>query len=572
MGFDAFVEAYHQHQTTHPNACVNLGVDRHLDVLPDPSLAAVRSRIEEARGLLARVPALKAQADLLDDSFDKGLDLELAELSLQAEIHTDEYTFAGQTRLAQMPTAADDIGDGIFMMFINDPRPAEERLANIAARLDCVPDYLESLKGRLGKPLERWRAMDLEKVRELPSLFATLDGWSQETQWAGQGELSAARGRAEGALASYAAHLEALPTHDELHVGNETARKIVKLRGIEKSLEELHEISRDYLAENAAALEELRGRLAAKYRLAKGVTVEEVGDELRRRFAPSPAERNPEAILARYQQERERVLGYIAEHDLFPVLAEQDMKILRTPGFMTPSIPAGAMVSPAPFREGVRTSLIYLTLTDELVAHHCDLDVPGMMIHEGIPGHHLQLATASTHASVIRRHTSAMDQAEGWTTMLEDYMLDVGYMGELTDEARFVAKRDTNRIGARVAIDLYFMTGERGYLDVGLDCDRDAADPFAAAGSLLQVVTGFAPGRVQAELNWYSQERGYPLSYLAGNRLVWELKRDVAAAQAATCRGLDLDRKFHDVYLHAGNMPVSYLRRVFAHQGLLAST
>ena len=102
-------------------------------------------------------------------------------------------------------------------------------------------------------------------------------------------------------------------------------------------------------------------------------------------------------------------------------------------------------------------------------------------------------------------------------------MLDVGYMSDLTDEARFVAKRDTNRIGARVAIDLFFMTGERGY----------------------------------------------PLSYLAGNQHVWELKRDVASAQRDELSGMDLDRKFHDVFLHAGNMPVSYLRRVFAPQGLL---
>jgi uncharacterized protein (DUF885 family) len=227
------------------------------------------------------------------------------------------------------------------------------------------------------------------------------------------------------------------------------------------------------------------------------------------------------------------------------------------------------MVSPAPFREGVRTSLIYLTLSDEAVARHCELDVPGMMIHEGIPGHHLQLATASAHPSVIRRHFSAMDQAEGWTTMLEDYMLDVGYMGELTDEARFVAKRDTNRIGARVAIDLFFMTGNKNYLDVGMDCDLEASDPFVAAGNLLHRATGFAPGRIEAELNWYSQERGYPLSYLTGNRLVWELKRDVAAAPAQTLQGLALDRKFHQVFLHAGNMPVSFLRSVFAEQGLL---
>jgi hypothetical protein len=565
MTLDAFVERYHRHQTRNPNACVNLGVDRSLGSLPDPSLEAREDGLNAARKLLGEAESLLVESH----DFDSRLDLELASLGLRAQIHSDSYSFAGQRRLEQTPTGADDISDGIFMLFINDPRPAPERLADILSRIQAVPEYLDALQGRLDTPLERWRAMDLEKVKEVPGLFATVEGWSAEEGWESHTALKAARSEAEAAIARYVTFLEAAPTHNELHLDEADAREIVALRGIEKSLEELHGIARDYLAENAAVLDELRGRLAQKYGLTGKATVEEVEGALRKHFAPGPGDRNAPKILARYQEERERVLEYIHEHRLFPVLEGQDMKILQTPSFMTPSIPAGAMVSPAPFRDGIRTSLIYLTLSDELVAHFSELDVPGMMIHEGIPGHHLQLATASAHPSVIRRHVSAMDQAEGWTTMLEDYMLDIGYMGELTDEARFIAKRDTNRIGARVAIDLFFMTGDRGYLNVGIDCDTGVDDPFVAAGRLLQAVTGFASGRVEAELNWYSQERGYPLSYLTGNRLVWELKRDVERAHEGTLSGLDLDRKFHEVYLHAGNMPVSFLRRVFAERGMI---
>jgi uncharacterized protein (DUF885 family) len=192
-----------------------------------------------------------------------------------------------------------------------------------------------------------------------------------------------------------------------------------------------------------------------------------------------------------------------------------------------------------------------------------------MMIHEGVPGHHLQLSFAALHSSVIRRHVSAMDQAEGWTTMLEDYMLDVGYMGELADETRFIAKRELARIGARVAIDLFFMTGDRSLLEVGVAVDPSASDPFVAAGTLLQSVTGFVDQRVHAELNWYSQERGYPLSYLTGNHLVWELKRDVIRSWGRGRSSAEVDQRFHEVFLGAGSMPVRCLRRVFEHHGLL---
>ncbi len=565
--FEAFGERYHAHKCRNPNARVNLGVVREHDRLPDPSLAEREAAKGEAKALLGEIDALSRA---VAGDFDRDLDLELARLDLEVEVHDAEYRFAGQGRLEQTPSAGGEIGDGLFMLFINDPRPDDDRLADILGRLRAVPDYLDALRARLDRPVERWRDMDVEKVEELPTLFATLEKWSREVGFADHDALRSAREGAEAALHDYAGALRGLETHRELHVGEEIARRIVSLRGVDKSLEELHAIARDYLAENAASLDELRGRLTPKYGLASEASVEEVEQAMRRAFAPEPSKRNPEAILARYQEERERVLAYIREHDLFPVPDDQEMKILRTPGFMTPSIPAGAMVSPAPFRPGVRTSLIYLTLSDELVSHFCELDVPGMMIHEGIPGHHLQLSTAATHPSIVRRHTSAMDQAEGWTTMLEDYMLDVGYMGELTDEARFIAKRDTNRIGARVAIDLFFMTGQRDFLEVGVPCEIDDPDPFRAAGSLLQAVTGFAPGRVEAELNWYSQERGYPLSYLAGNRLVWELKEDVIAAQEGEESGLDLDRTFHRIYLEAGNMPVRFLRRVYEHAGLLS--
>jgi uncharacterized protein (DUF885 family) len=113
------------------------------------------------------------------------------------------------------------------------------------------------------------------------------------------------------------------------------------------------------------------------------------------------------------------------------------------------------------------------------------------------------------------------------------------------------------------------MTGDCGYLDIGVDVDVTDPDPFVAAGTLLKAVTGFTDGRVEAELNWYSQERGYPLSYLTGNTLVWELKRDIIAANKGRLEGVDLDRVFHRVFLEAGNMPVSCIRQIFQHEGLL---
>jgi hypothetical protein len=222
---------------------------------------------------------------------------------------------------------------------------------------------------------------------------------------------------------------------------------------------------------------------------------------------------------------------------LFPIPPSQDIRILRTAVVRRPehSRRSDDLARAVPRRRAHEHRVP--DPGEGRVGEHTSLDIPMMMVHEGIPGHHLQLATASMHPSTIRRHADFMDHGEGWTTMLEDYMLDVGFHAEQADEMRFVAKRDIARIGARVAIDLFFMTGDRDFLDVDVDADIANPDPFVAAGSLLAPVTDFSPGRIQSELNFYSLERGYPLSYLTGNHLVWELKRDLAKAQRGKARG-----------------------------------
>jgi len=564
--YDKLIEKFHDYFTQDANECVSLGVDKHLDELPDPSLEASKADVEVGKRLLADIKNFPREGL----SFDKILDLDLAALSMEFAIFTNTYTFNGKTTQQQKPTAGDDISDGLFLMFINDPRPAHERLGNITARLEKVPAYLTQLLKSLDTPVQRWVTIDIEKVEGLPELFATIYNWAKEEQYPEINRLASAQKEAQVALSKYIEQLQKMPTTTRFSIGIEKARQLIKLRGIDQSLEELHTMATHFLKNTAAELEELRGRLVHKYNLADSSTLEDVHNFLNQQYRLKLGPTNSLSdVIRRYQVERDKISAYLKERELFPIFEEQEMLIMQTPSFMAPSIPAGAMVSPPPFREGVKKSMVYLTLSEELLDEHTQLSIPSMMIHEGIPGHHLQLATACNHPSIVRRHFDALEHAEGWTTMLEDYMLDIGYMGELTEEARFIAKRDISRIGARVAIDLYFMTGDRQYLDVGVKVDLSSEDPFVNAGKLLQKVTGFVAGRVEAELNWYSQERGYPLCYLTGNQLVWKLKTDLAKTQQGTLEGLDLDKAFHTIYLQSGNMPVTFLRRIFEHEKML---
>lgn len=564
--YDLLIEKFHDYFTEDGNSCVTLGVNKHLDDLPDPTLEHSQVRVNAGQKLLADI--MSFPRGVLE--FNQMLDLDLAALVVEFDVFKNTYTFNGKQELQQKPTAGADISDGLFLMFINDPRSPQERLDNITARLEKVPAYLEGLLSVLDTPVARWVSMDIEKVAGLPDFFATIYNWARDEKYAQLERLARARKQAEAALSEYIEQLTIMPTTTQIFIGADQAKKFIKLRGIDKSLKELHIMATQFLQDTAAELDTLRVKLIDKYRLSSSTTLEELQEFLNLQYKVKLKHKDslPDVIV-RYKQEKDKITNYLQKKDLFPIFKEQDMLIMQTPAFMAPSIPAGAMVSPPPFRSGVKTSMVYLTLSQELLDEHTELSIPSMMIHEGIPGHHLQLATAANHPSIVRRHIDAMEHAEGWTTMLEDYMLDIGYMGELTDEARFSAKRDISRIGARVAIDLYFMTGDKKYLDVGIEVDVSSDDPFINAGKLLQKVTGFVSGRVQAELNWYSQERSYPLCYLTGNKLVWELKTDMAKAQRGNLEGIALDRAFHTLYLKSGNMPLTFLRKVFEHEGML---
>ncbi|MEP0203091.1 MAG: DUF885 domain-containing protein [Halioglobus sp.] len=555
-------DAYVRLLASDPNTCVAIGLNENLDKLPDPSLENLDRQRQQAANLREQAESL---SKTLTD-FHQQLDAKLiALMASQIELSIG-LTFNGLLETQQLPDAGETISGGIFNLVTTDPRPAAERLDNIMSRLEQVPEFLQKMLARLDTPVARWVSIDLETIEGLPDFFSTIVRWAEEEHYPELQQLQKVVDAACAAFTNYSEQLGNLPTTTSFSIGHDKAQALVDSNGIELSLDQIHQIACDFVQQTRGQIETLRGSLVAKYDLPESTTTSELQEHLAREYAVKVTNNDFQQVIARYQSVAKELEDFVKERSLFPVPQQQAMKIMQTPAFMAPMIPAGAMMPPPAMRGGIRTSMVYLTLSAELLAEHTELGIPLMMVHEGIPGHHLQLATAAMHPSPVRRTFAANEHAEGWTTMLEDYMLDQNLMGDLTDEARFATKLDLSRIGARVAIDLYFMTGDAAYLNIGYDLTFEDDDPFVNAAALLIAATGFTPGRAQGELNWYSQARAYPLSYLVGNHLVWQLKGDYQQAVGKQMSPDELDRNFHRIYLESGNMPVAQLRRVFEHE------
>ncbi|MBL4797514.1 MAG: DUF885 family protein [Oleispira sp.] len=547
---------------------MGLGDNSYLDQLSDPSLDHLKNNTAEAKTLLTIIESCSA------DDFDQQLDIDLMARYLKQQIFFAELEQNGQPQRCSKPSGVDGISEGIFQLFVNDDRNPEPRLDNILSRLQQAPAYLRAEAEVITQPIQRWCDVEIEQGEGLPDLFATIYNWAEESNYPQQAELQLAINECNKALKLYLADLKSRECLTDFKIGEDKVNELLALRNIKQSPAELIQMARDFMAETQTLLASLNKRLCKKYQLDTATSDEDLHEFLNTKFAAKIKDGKLDSVLDYYSDQINAINQFIEQRHLFALPAQQEIRLLQTPSFLEPVIPAGAMWPPLALRPGKKTSLVYLTLKEDQLAEHTELGIPVMMIHEGIPGHHLQFATAAQHPSFIRRIFSANEHAEGWTTMLEDYMLDVGYISdELVDEVRFIAKREMSRLVARVGIDLYFMTGDRKYLDVGLDLgfkeNGYSDDVFENAAKLLKTATGFTDGRVQAELNWYSSEQSYPLSYLTGNRLVWQLKQDIQGTNKKNLDALALDQAFHKVYLESGCMPVENLRTIFIHKGFL---
>jgi uncharacterized protein (DUF885 family) len=163
--------------------------------------------------------------------------------------------------------------------------------------------------------------------------------------------------------------------------------------------------------------------------------------------------------------------------------------------------------------------------------------------HEAVPGHHLQLDVAQrlTGLPAFRRHAPAPAYAEGW-----------GLYAELLADEMGLYSADLDRLGAR-SFDA--LRSCRLVVDSGLHAlgwTRRQAIDFILAH------TTMAERAAASEVDRYLAWPGQALSYKLGQLEITALREEARARQAAR---FDV-RRFHDVVLGQGGLPLLTLRQV----------
>ncbi|MDP9018407.1 MAG: DUF885 domain-containing protein [Candidatus Eremiobacteraeota bacterium] len=171
-----------------------------------------------------------------------------------------------------------------------------------------------------------------------------------------------------------------------------------------------------------------------------------------------------------------------------------------------------------------------------------DFGVTGMgpyAVHEGVPGHHLQLSIARLNPDPLRSILSDPVQVEGWALYAEDEFQQAGGLGPSVS-ARYHTLGSWRFRVRRVVYDVNVETNQWGL--------QEAADWKSSAPH--------GKGKIDEDLlrsvNW----PGQLICYFAGKMQILDLK----AAYKRKLGSAYSERKFNDALLSAGSIPYALIR------------
>jgi uncharacterized protein (DUF885 family) len=542
---DAVADAYTEKLIElNPSFATTLGLPGHETEYQDYSPAGAAAHAQAARDALESLAAL-APADETDAVT---LDAMRERLGLDLEIHASGWDAADLNNIA---SPAQDIR-AIFDLM---PTDTAEQWEHIAGRAANVPGAIEGYISSLRAAADSGKVSAARQVRiviEQTSRYAAEDGFFAKLASnarigdaplpAGvQDKLDAGTAAARSAYSALGAFLrdELLPVAPEKDaVGRERyALASRSFLGAEVDLEETYAWGVQELDRLIGEQEKVAGQIRP------GASIEEAKSILNN--DPARQIKGTDALKAWMQELSDRAVSELADvhFDIPDVMRTLECMIAPTdeggiyytgpsddfsrPGRMWWSVPAGEDT----FTTWSETTTVF---------------------HEGVPGHHLQVATATYRRELLnnwRRNVCWVSgHGEGWALYAEQLMLELGY---LKDPGDHMGMLDGQR-----------MRAARVVFDIGVHLELPIPERWGSGTwtpekgfDFLKANLDISEGQLQFEFARYLGWPGQAPSYKVGQRLWEQIRTDLEGRE-------DFDLKsFHSKALNIGSVGLDVLRR-----------
>jgi uncharacterized protein (DUF885 family) len=416
---------------------------------PDLSESGRASRVAFADRWDAELRGFADSGLTSDEKIDRDLLLsELAALLFdETELREGAWDALGYVYL---------LGGGIFPLLARDFAPLGSRLASVAGRLEGVPEVLAAARAELGslpgRPVSRLHTE--MAIKQLPGIAALADeaiGRAEEA--AEQPDVAAVTPRLQSAATAARvaiAAFEAFLREDLLPRSSGDGRLGAELFGRKLSHTFRSDLTADQImAQARSEYEAVRGEMI---RIARGIWGEWVpGQPLptadgdggqdaadQRTVAAVTAAigraHHPAANLLEYCRESYGdIVDFCRARELISV-PDDPLEIDWTPPFLREF--AGAMLdAPGPLDKGQK-AFYFMTpppaewtaeQVESYLAEENDRQIDLTTIHEGTPGHYLQLVYSNRCPSIVRTVFGSGVFVEGWAVYVTQVMMDVGF-------------------------------------------------------------------------------------------------------------------------------------------------
>lgn len=526
-----------------PTLATYIGRSEHNARYGDYSPAGADALADEARRTLAELRS----ADPVDD-IDRVTKADLTrELELDLELHDARWHLRDLNVIASPPQ---DIRSVFDLM----PTDTADDWSVIAARLGAVPEavrgYIETLRAGVAEGIVPAQRQVREVVTQIGrytsdrGFFAEFTAEAAPTE--GQLPASLARDLSDAAGAARVAYeeladvltTEVAPAASEQDgVGRELyALHSRRFLGATIDLDETYEWGIEELARMVAEQEEIAGEILA------GASVEEAVA-----FLEKDASRKlhgTEALQAWMQQTSDRAVAELGKtHFDIP-------EPIRTLECMIAPTREGGIYYTGPTDDFSRPGRMWWSVPEGVEEFDTWRELT-TVYHEGVPGHHLQIAQAVYNRAQLnswrRLLAGTSGHAEGWALYAERLMEQLGY---LDDPADRLGMLDGQRMrAARVVLDIGVHLG-KPRLDGDGVWDHDYALAFMRRN------VNMPDEFIQFEVNRYLGWPGQAPSYKVGQR-IWEQLRDTVAERQGNAFDI---KAFHKRALDIGGVGLDTLR------------
>jgi uncharacterized protein (DUF885 family) len=509
-----------------PMAATAYGVHEFDGLLDDLTQANLDAWVRKLAGLDRRLRTLRPR-----DS-EEAADRDALAATVAEDLFVEEVEGPWRRNPFRAATA---IPGAVLGLITRDFAPLEERLANVALRLEAAPRFLAQARALLDEPCPSlWRRMAIAATGSGAGFLTTALG-QLAAGTAMAGRIDAAAAKAAGALRELGSwlegdHAERFPDSVPFAIGEQAqARKLREAHCFETTPAELVAIGEAQIAEITASLVEQAAKLGSEDWAAKL-------DELK---ASHPSQSD---LIPSYRKELERLEAFVFEHDLASNPASE-ATIQATPEFLRDLLGYAAYYHSGPLDQH-QQGYFWVTPPQRPAGlrDHSFALIPPVAAHEGYPGHHLQIMSVHRLDSLVRRVIHSTVMIEGWGLYTEQLMHDVGYYD---DEARLGQLSMRLFRALRIVLDMQLQSGALSY---------DEAVRRAMTVARLSETTA------RSEVARYTMDPTQPFGYLVG---CLELERLRSETQARLGDAFRL-RRFHDRVLSYGHMPPTLVRQAIA--------